>query len=229
MKYAITHSPAFSKLDVELDEGEQIYAQPNSMLCMTPGIKITAQMGGTAGRVGVMGGIKGMLSGESFFTSVFTSRRQGAQVSLVPDAVGELVALQVTASAGLCLTSGAFLAAQQTVTLDTQYAGLKGWMAQKGLFLLHCRGEGTVFVASYGAVVHRTLQAEERFVVDNRFVVAFSDTVKYELVTATKDLSDSIMSGEGLVNRYTGPGELYYQTRARPRPNLMTTILNLTS
>jgi uncharacterized protein (AIM24 family) len=48
------------------------------------------------------------------------------------------------------------------------------------------------------------------------------------LVKATAGLKDSVLSGEGLVNRYTGPGEVIYQTRAQERKSgILTGLLNV--
>jgi len=94
------------------------------------------------------------------------------------------------------------------------------------LFLLRVTGTGTLFCQSYGAIIQRTLADGEQFLIDNRYVIAFSDTVTYELVKASKTLRESFMSGEGLVNRYTGPGRLFYQTRGRPSVGFLTYIFN---
>ncbi|MFT5093757.1 MAG: hypothetical protein ACI93T_002587 [Porticoccaceae bacterium] len=60
----------------------------------------------------------------------------------------------------------------------------------------------------------------------SRVVVAFSDSVKYQLVKATDSVKDSLMSGEGLVNRYTGPGRLIYQTRSKPGSGMLGYLLD---
>ena len=74
---------------------------------------------------------------------------------------------------------------------------------------------GTAFCQTFGAVLQKELAEGEKFFLDNRYAVAFSDTVTYQLVKATESVRDSIMSGEGLINRYTGPGVVYYQTRGK--------------
>ena len=80
---------------------------------------------------------------------------------------------------------------------------------------MHAVGTGTVFCQAFGALVQRDLAEGETFLVDNRFMVAFSDSIKYQLVKATESVKDTLMSGEGLINRYEGPGRLYYQTRGK--------------
>ena len=100
--------------------------------------------------------------------------------------------------------------------IDFKYGGVRGVMAKKGLFVMHTLGTGDIFCSTYGAVIYRELSDGESFVVDNRFVVAFSDTIQFQLVKAAAGAANSYFSGEGLVNRYTGPGTIIYQTRANP-------------
>jgi uncharacterized protein (TIGR00266 family) len=159
--------------------------------------------------------MKGILSGENFFTTVFRADEDGQKLSLAPPALGEIIELDVGKEGAYLLTRGAYLASMEGVDMKLKYGGFKGVLAKKGLFLLHASGANSVFCASYGQVVVKDLAEGERFIVDNRFVIAFSDTINYELVKATKKLTHSFMSGEGLVNRYTGPGRLYFQTRAK--------------
>jgi uncharacterized protein (TIGR00266 family) len=233
LEYNITHSPAFSKLDITLSKDESLLAQPGSMLSMTTGIRIASRVGGQLKQSGVAGGIKSLLSGEGFFTTVFTSVRDGEQLTLAPDAIGEVLALEIAPAStehgtgGIFISKGSYLASVPELSLEASLLGLKGLLTKKGFFVLHATGSGTVFLSSFGAIIERELKQDEQLVVDNSYVIAFSDTIKYELVTASRGLKDSIFSGEGLVNRYTGPGKIFYQTRAKPKgAGLITTILN---
>jgi uncharacterized protein (AIM24 family) len=100
-------------------------------------------------------------------------------------------------------------------------------MATRGLFLMRTTGEGLVFVSSYGALVEQILVEGQRFVLDNRYIVAFSDSMRYEMVKVADSLGHSFLSGEGLVNRFSGPGSMLYQTRARPSRGFLQNILNI--
>ena len=112
------------------------------------------------------------------------------------------------------------------IELGVKYSGFKGWMSKKGLFLLTVRGTGTLFCQTFGAIITRELADGENFYVDNRFVVAFSQSIQYQLVKATESIKDSVLSGEGLINRYTGPGVLYYQTRGKPTSGFFLRFLD---
>lgn len=253
MQFQVQHSPVFSTLEISLEQNEYVVAQPNSMLTMTAGIKIAAHIGRQSptdnpesshdsvdpleSHDGVRpiakppkkhswsGGFKSLLGGESFFTAEFRAKSDGEQVVLAPDSYGDIVVLNIEGDSGYYLTRGSYLANTGQTNIRTTYGGLKGLMSRKGLFLMHAAGVGHVFCQSYGSVVHRELAVDETIYVDNRFMVAFSDTVTYKLVKATESVRDSLMSGEGLVNRYTGPGHVYYQTRGKPSGGFLSVLL----
>ncbi len=220
MHWDIRHGPTFAVVQMTLDQGECVRAQPNAMLSMSTGVEISIEAGGLSGKRGFVSGLKSMLSGEKYFTNIYSSKRDDQQLILAPPELGDVMELTLStdgeAAHGYYLTRGSYLASTQGAKVQVSYGGLKGVMAQKGLFLMHATGDGTVFCGTRGAVVKHTLAPEERIVVDNRYVVAFEDTIGFELVKATKGLKDAYFSGEGLVNRYTGPGVLYYQTRGKP-------------
>ena len=246
----------FSVIEFQLEENDVVVAQPNSMLSMTGGIQIQATVGrrqlqsslvpSTSAPVegptvlpetngsssppagGWMSGMKSMLGGENFFTAEYRAKRDGQQLTLAPDAFGDILPIHLSEAGNFYLTRGSYLANVGECALSIKYSGIKGVMSRKGLFVLHASGSGTVFCQTYGAIMRRDLQSEERFFIDNRFVVAFSDTIEYQLVKATESIKDSLFSGEGLVNRYTGPGTIYYQTRGKPSEGWLTRLLQAT-
>ncbi|TWU26235.1 hypothetical protein Pla52o_00880 [Novipirellula galeiformis] len=249
MEFCVKHAPVCSTLEFSLSQDEYVVAQPNSMLTMTAGIVISAHAGrlespaalsspageraiassspSPRGRSSWLGGFKSMLGGESFFTAEFRAKSDEQTVVLAPESYGDIVALDLQPDTGYFLTRGSYLANVGSTNVRVKYGGLKGMMSKKGLFLMHATGHGTVFCHSYGAIVHHRLSANETLLVDNRFMVAFSDTVQYRLVKASDSLKDSLMSGEGLINHYSGPGDIYYQTRGKPSGGFLTTLIDV--
>lgn len=228
MEYLVKHGPVFSVLEVRLQAEEGVIAQPNSMLSMTSGIKLkaTAGRGGSSGsQSGIWGGMKSILGGENFFTAEFYAKRDGQLLTLAPTSYGDILSISLAGAGGFYLTRGSYLANVGACELKIKYGGVKGLMAKTGLFLLHAAGEGTVFCQTYGAIIEQVLNEQENFYVDNKFVVAFSDTIEYQLVKATESVKDSIFSGEGLINKFTGPGKLYYQSRGKPSESWFARVL----
>lgn len=226
MQHQINGNTAFSVLDLVLNEGDSIIAQPKSMVCMSTGIEVSAKLGGVTGSSSVGGSIKGLLAGESIALAIYTSKKEGQLLSLAPGTIGPIVPVTLSDGQDLLIAKGSYLASENTVSLKTEFTGLKGFMAKKGLFLVRASGPGVVFLSAAGDIREKELQVDERFVVDNDFVVAFDASVSYQLVTASRGLTNSLLSGEGLVNRYTGPGKIYYQTRAKSKAGVMSTVIN---
>lgn len=226
MEYRIQFAPVFSVLEFQLNEAEEVVAQPDSMISLTPGIQITASVGSPDAEKKWKTGFKSLLGGESFFRAVFRAKRDGQSLTLAPDNYGDILPIEITDSHSLMLSRGSYLAHIGNCHLDAKYHGLKGVMAKTGLFLLHLSGSGTLFCQTYGAIIERTLAAGEQFLVDNRYIVAFSDTMTYEVVKSSESLSHSLMSGEAFVNRFTGPGRLYYQTRVKPSTSFLGHLFN---
>ena len=113
----------------------------------------------------------------------------------------------------LFVQSGSFLAATVDVEVDTKWGGGKTFFSSEGLFLLKCSGYGTVFVSSYGAVHTIELRSGEQYTVDTGHMVAFDETVQYDVGRAG-GWKTTLLSGEGLVCKLTGPGRFYMQTRS---------------
>ena len=227
MEFSIDYGPAFSVLNLKMQAGDVLRAEPKSMLCMSTGFDIKAVAGGHLENSGAVGSVKSFMSGESFFTTIYTAKRDDQKLTIAPEFEGEILVLDVSNSSYL-LTQGSFLASCDKINIQVSYAGMKGLIAKKGLYLMEASGEGHLFLSSRGKIISTTLKEDERIVIDNSYVIAFESTVTYELVKATEGLKDSFLSGEGLVNRYTGPGEVIYQTRAQERKGgLLTGLINV--
>jgi len=225
MEYSVLHGPVFSVLEIHMDQGELVMTQPDCMLSMTSGLQLSATVGrrdqGKPGNAW-LSGAKSLLGGESMFTAEFFAKKDGQVLTLAPSVQGDILCIQLDEKSGVYLTRGGYLANIGDCNLQIKYGGVKGLMSKKGLFLLHAIGTGTVFCQTYGAILEKELAEDEHFFLDNRYAVAFSETVKYQLVKATGTVRESIMSGEGLIIRYTGPGKVYYQTRAKAPINFLS-------
>ena len=210
MEATIEFSPTYSLLNVLLDAGETVRAEPGAMVAQR-GVTMRTGAGGS----GFGGGLRRMLGGESFFVNTFTAGVRGGLVCLAPPGPGDIVRFDVRPDAEIYLQSGAFVACTGSVELDSRFQGLKGVFSGHGMVFLraHCkRDSGMVFYGSYGAISALEVVPGEELVVDTGHLVAFTTGVDYS-IGKVGGIGSFIAGGEGLVTKFTGAGTVWVQTR----------------
>ena len=206
MRHEIKYGPSYALGVISLEAGEKILAETGAMVSMSDSIKIDTGVKG-----GLLSGLKrSVLGGESFFLNTFSAELPG-EVTIAPALPGDIVALDLTGQ-NLLVQSGSFLAATPDINVDTKWGGGKTFFSREGLFLLKCSGSGTIFVSSYGAIHLVELSEGQRYVVDTGHMVAFDESVLYDVGRAGSWKS-TLLGAEGLVCKLTGPGRFYLQTR----------------
>lgn len=178
------------------------------MVGMSGNVELTSQLQG-----GLMGALKRMVTRESLFVSTFTARGGPGEVILAPPVPGDVVGVDVSGRP-LLVQSSSWLGGAHDLQLDTQFAGFRGLFAGEGAFFIRISGHGTALLSSYGAIVKRALPAGAHYVVDTGHLVAFDAELRYEVRRASRSgWLRSFVSGEALVAEFTGPGEIFLQTR----------------
>lgn len=205
--YEILHQPSFSLAVVKLEPEQSILAEAGAMVSMSANVELQSQMKG-----GLFGAIKRAAGGESAFVSTFTARGGPGEVTLAPGAPGDIAAIEMT-NQSFFVQSSSYLAGDASLTVDTKWGGAKSFFAGEGLFVLLIQGQGLLLVSSFGAIHRKRLQAGERYVVDTGHLVAWEGTTQYTLRKAAAGFFRSMVSGEGIVAEFSGPGELLIQTR----------------
>jgi uncharacterized protein (TIGR00266 family) len=204
----IEYSPAFAMATVHLEPGEEVQAEAGAMMAMTPGISIE-----TSTRGGVFKGLKrSVLGGESFFLNTFTASQTGDHVIVAPALPGDVIIWPLAGNT-VYLQSGSYLAAPGSIDVDSKWGGSKTFFSKEGLFMLKCSGVGDLVVSSYGAIKAIDLGAGQTYVVDTGHMVGWDEGVSYEVQKAG-NWKSTMLGGEGLVVRLTGPGRAYVQTRS---------------
>lgn len=206
-KYEVLHQPAFSLAVIHLQAEQSIQAEAGAMVSMSANMELQSQMKG-----GVFGAIKRAAGGESAFVSTFTARGGPGEVTFAPGAPGDIAAIELS-NQSFFVQSSSYLAGDASLTVDTKWGGAKSFFGGEGLFVMLVQGRGLLLVSSFGAIHRKTLGPGERYVVDTGHLVAWEGTTQYTLRKAAAGFFRSMMSGEGIVAEFTGPGELLIQTR----------------
>ena len=205
--YEVMHHPAFALAVVHLQAEQAIMAEAGAMVSMSANVELQSQMKG-----GLLGALKRAVGGESAFVSTFTARGGPGEVTFAPGVPGDIAAIEMSGQT-FYVQSSSYLAGDANLAIDTRWGGAKTFFGGEGLFVLQVQGSGLLLLASFGAIHRKALAAGERYVVDTGHLVAWEGTTQYTLRKAATGLFRSLVSGEGIVAEFTGPGELLIQTR----------------
>jgi uncharacterized protein (TIGR00266 family) len=202
----ILYRPANSLAQVQLAAGESVLAESGAMVGMSTNVDIQTQAGG------IMGGLKRMFGGESFFRNTFTAQRGPGEVLLAHALRGDMAVLEMTA-AGYFVTSASFIASSPSVQCDTKFQGFRGFFSGEGLFVLKCTsaGPGQLLIGAFGGL--QMIECDGHLVVDTGHLVAWDAGLEYDIGKSGSGWVASFLSGEGLVCTFRGRGRIWIQSR----------------
>ncbi len=150
--------------------------------------------------------------GESAFVSTFTARGGPGEVTFAPGAPGDIAAIELS-NQSFYVQSSSYLAGDASLTVDTKWGGAKSFFGGEGLFVMLVQGRGLLLVSSFGAIHRKTSDPAS---VTWLILVTWwrgKERRNTHLRKAASGFFRSMMSGEGIVAEFTGPGELLIQTR----------------
>ena len=194
---------------IELDTNEFVQAEAGSMFFMEGNVDMDLRVPG-----GWVGGLKRMFLGESFMLPVFKSKSSGSKVAFAPPYPGKILELEVTPDKIWQAQKNSFLFAYGNISINISFMRKfrVGFFGGEGFILEKFSGSGKVFINCGGLAVERTLAIDETIQVDTGCIVAFEDTVKYD-VKRIKSIKTAIFGGEGLfLSTLTGPGKVILQS-----------------
>ena len=207
MKVILNGAPSFAYLHVDLAPGESIIAESDAMSSMSADLDMTPRMNGSF--FSAMG--RKLLGKESFFINEFVNNTgQTRRVTLTQRTPGDIREVSLNDEA-ICLQPGAYISSTPELDLAVQWAGFGSWIAREGLFRLKVKGTGKLWYGAYGQLLDRKVNGE--MIVDTSHLVAYDPDIKLKLQFAGGMFS-SFFSGEGLITRLEGDGNITIQTRS---------------
>ncbi|MBK9168258.1 MAG: TIGR00266 family protein [Bryobacterales bacterium] len=199
---------------VRLKPGQEVYAEAGKMVYKTPSVSWETRMSGTSIGDKIWGAVKRKLAGESLFLTYFRAGAQGGEVGFAGDYPGRVQVFDLVPGQSILAQRDSFVVAQTTVNLSIAFtrklgAGLFGG---EGFILERLTGPGTVFIHGGGDFVEFTLGPGEVLQVDTGCIVAFDESVQYDIQLAG-GVKTAIFGGEGLfLATLTGPGRVIIQS-----------------
>ncbi len=208
----ISLGPANSVAIVTLAKGETCIAEGGAMLAMRGQLDVKTTSHTRSGG-GLRKGLKRLLAGESYFTNHFTAQEDKATVIFAPNLPGDMVEIPLS-SVGLVVSSGSYVCCDSSVRMDMSWQGFKSFLSGEGMFWLKMQGPGKVVLSTFGAIY--TLDVDGEYIVDTGHIVAFEETLNFNLSKAGNSWLGSFLGGEGFVCRFKGKGRVWCQSHQAP-------------
>jgi uncharacterized protein (TIGR00266 family) len=175
---------------------------------------------GSTKESGIMGKLfsagKRLLTGENLFMTIYTNVGSGKRkVSFASPYPGKIIPLDLSEMGGkvicqkdsfLCAAKGVSVGIEFQRKLGTGLFGGEGFIMQK------LEGDGLCFVHAGGHIVERTLGHGEMLKVDTGCIVAFSQSIDYD-IQFVGGIKNTLFGGEGVFfATLSGPGKVWIQS-----------------
>lgn len=208
-------------IEIELDPQETAIAEAGAFMYMDEGIQMetifgdgSEQKGGFFGKI--IGAGKRLLTGESLFMTAYTHRGVGkARVAFASPYPGKIIPIDLSEIGGkIICQKDSFLCAAKGVSIGIEFQRKlgTGLFGGEGFIMQKLEGDGLAFCHAGGYVIKRTLKPGEVLRVDTGCIVAYTQTVDYD-IQFVGGIKNTLFGGEGVFfATLKGPGDVWLQT-----------------
>ncbi len=200
-------------LKISIDPKFKVFAEAGKMIYTRGNVTMESrlpEMEGTGFFGKVMGAGKRVLAGESLF---FTYYEGNGQAGFAGDFPGRILPIGLSNQTMLA-QKDAFIAAIGEIDISIAMQKKIGGalFGGEGLIVEKISGDGLVFIHAGGDLVTFDLDAGETMRIDTGSVVAWEDSVTYDVQMAG-GIKSALFGGEGIfLTTLTGPGKVIIQT-----------------
>lgn len=200
-------------LNIELQPGQSVIADPGVMVYMDQGIDMSTGVGGGS----LLKGVGRWFGGSNFFLSEFKNvgNSKSAQVGLSAGFPGMIMPIDLSKCGGeFYCQKQAYLCSNPEIEVSVAFTRRfkAGFFGGEGFVLQKIVGNKTAFIHAGGTLYSKKLAAGEVIRVDAGSLVGFSSKVTYDagFVGGVKNI---LFGGEGLfLAKLTGPGVVLVQS-----------------
>jgi|SRR5690554_3919077 len=208
-------------VEIELDPNETVIAEAGGMMMMDNSIEMNTIFGdGSKNDSGIMNKLfsagKRVLTGESLFMTTYTQIGTGkAKVVFASPYPGKVIPMDLSEMDGkIICQKDAFLCAAKGVQVGIEFQKRLGvgFFGGEGFIMQKLEGDGMSFLHAGGTIIKKTLRAGETLIVDTGCLVAFTQTVDYN-IRLQRGVKNTLFGGEGLfLATLQGPGDVWIQS-----------------
>jgi uncharacterized protein (TIGR00266 family) len=198
---------------LHMKAGQEVYAEAGKMVYKTTNIHWETKMSGNTLGEKLWGAVKRKVMGESLFMTYFRASGDG-ELGFAGDYPGRIQVFDLAPGQSILVQRDAFVCAQLGVQLNIALVKKlgAGFLGGEGFILEKLTGPGLAFIHAGGDHIEFTLKPGEVLQVDTGCIVAFEESVNYDIQLAG-GIKTAIFGGEGLfLATLTGPGKVIIQS-----------------
>jgi len=212
MKTEVIGQTAFQSLRVVLDPGETFVSEAGKMVRMSSGIDMDVTTKSNS-KGGILAGLKRLVGGDSFFFTTYKAGGESGEVVIAPTLAGNVGLVELDGGTGWVCAGGSYMASGPGITTEPEWQGMKGFFSGESLVFVKCKGTGPLAMDAFGCVYEELVDGD--FTIDTGHVVAFEDTLEYEITKVGGSWWTSFLAGEGFVMNFKGQGRVKIQSHNR--------------
>ena len=215
MRHSITQSLLYAALDLYLDEDEEIFTDPEFVVAISD--EIVADLPNRPSTGVQWWGVSKTASMKDIRNNLGAFRGTGSEsyLSLAPSSFGEIQPFGIVEDLNFYLAPSSFFAHSGGISLSAKTFGGQHGNISNSLPLIEVSGEGDLFLAGQGELIHRELAADETLTVAVRSLVGFHGTITLDWPRPNREGSGGFLGANSPAVRLTGPGLIIYQTRGK--------------
>ncbi len=205
-------------LEVELGPGESVVAEAGEFSWMTDSVQMTTNTGAGMGGKGLLGAVKRMASGSTFFFTTYTAQGTPGMVAFAAKVPGSIFQIEVGPNQEYRAHRHGFLAGTPGIEISVglQQQFRSGIFGGEGFLLQTIGGTGQAWIELSGEVIAYDLAPGQTMRAHPGHVGLFQASVNFSVVRVP-----------GVANRYlgadghhfavmTGPGRIWLQSMPVP-------------
>ena len=212
MQIEIQLKPGSAIAKVQLEAGEVITSEGGAMIAMTNNMQIETTTRQKSGGGGIMSSIKRILASESIFFNHFTSQHTSGTIYLGTSLPGDMEVFELQGQKKLLVQAGSYVASSGGIQLNTVWQGAKNLLSGESFFWVELTGSGQAIINAFGVIY--PIDVDGEYIVDTGHIVAFEDSLSFDITKAGSSWMSSFLGGEGFVCKFKGRGRVWCQSHS---------------